>query len=61
MTSDDDIDGFIDKAAVALRLPVDPAWKPSIKANLKATLAHARLIEEFKLPDEAEPAPIFRA
>ena len=57
----DPLDGFIDAAAHALRLPVDPAWKPAVKANLTVTLGHAALVDVFKLPDEAEPAPVFRA
>jgi hypothetical protein len=61
MASDDPLDGLIDAAAAALQLPVAPEWKPAIKANLKATLVHAAFVADFKLPDEAEPAPIFRA
>ena len=29
---------FIDAAAAALGLPIEPAWKPAIKANLQVTL-----------------------
>ena len=32
-----------------------------MKANLAVTLKHAALVAEFALPDEAEPAPMFRA
>jgi hypothetical protein len=59
--ADDPLDSFIETAAQALKLPLEPAWKPAVKANLKATLAHAATVTEFKLPDEAEPAPVFRA
>ena len=59
--TDDPLDGFIEAAALALKLPVDPSWKGAIKANLKVTLAHAATVGEFKLPDDAEPAPVFRA
>ena len=57
----DPLDGFIDAAARALDLPVEPAWRPAIKANLQVTLRQAALVSEFALPDDAEPAPIFRA
>ncbi len=57
----DPLDDFISAAAVALRLPIDPAWLPAVKANLDVTLKHAALVGEFALPDDAEPAPIFKA
>lgn len=58
---DETLDAFIEAAARALSLPVEPEWKPAIRANLEMTLKHAALVEAFPLPDEAEPAPIFRA
>jgi len=57
----DPLDDFIDAAAGALNLPVEPAWRPAIKANLQVTLRQAALVSEFALPDDAEPAPVFRA
>jgi hypothetical protein len=56
-----DLDAFMAAAAAALGLPLDPASKPSIRANLEATLRIASLVDEFPLPDEIEPAPVFRA
>ena len=57
----DPLDAFIDAAARALDLPVEPAWRPAIRANLQVTLRQAALVSEFALPDDAEPAPVFRA
>lgn len=57
----DDLDLLIDAVASALALPVDPAWMPTVKANLETTLRMARLVEDFPLSDEAEPAGVFRA
>ena len=57
----DPLDHFIDAAAVAIDLPVEPAWKPAVKANLEVTLQLARLFADFPLPDDAEPAPVFVA
>ncbi|MEJ2379326.1 MAG: DUF4089 domain-containing protein [Pseudolabrys sp.] len=54
-------DDFIVAAAAALGLPLEEAWKPAVKANLEVTLRHAAMVEEFKLPDDAEPAPVFKA
>jgi hypothetical protein len=61
MANPPDLDAFIAAAAAALDLPLEAAWKPAIKSNLEVTLKHANLVAEFPLPDEAEPAPIFRA
>ncbi len=57
----DPLDDFIDAAAQALQLPIAPEWKASVKANLAVTLKHAATVAEFPLPDDAEPAPVFKA
>ena len=57
----DPLDDFIVAAAAALDLPLEPSWRGAIKANLAVTLKHAALVAEFPLPDEAEPAPIYKA
>ena len=57
----DPLDDYIDAVAKALKLPIEEAWKPSVKANLDVSLKMARLVDEFTLPDETEPASIFRA
>ena len=54
-------DDYIDAVAKALALPVDAAWKPAVKANLEVSLRLARLVDEFVLPDETEPASVFAA
>ena len=60
-TKGDDLDALVDAAAKAMGLPIEPAWKPAIKANLQVSLRLAAIVEEFELPDEAEPAPVFEA
>jgi RNAse (barnase) inhibitor barstar len=55
------IDALVDAAAGVLALPIEPEWKPAIRANLQITLRLAAVVAEFELPDEAEPAPIFEA
>jgi hypothetical protein len=60
MTSDP-LEGYIDAVAKALGLPVEEAWKPAVKANLEVSLRLARLVDEFALPDETEPASVFAA
>ena len=57
----DPLDDYIAAAAAALELPLEPDWQGAVKANLAVTLKHAALVAEFALPDEAEPAPVFKA
>ena len=55
------LDNYIDAVSKALALPVEDAWKPAVKANLEVSLRLARLVDEFTLPDETEPASVFAA
>jgi hypothetical protein len=55
------IDSFVTASAQALGLTLDPAWHDSIAFNLRLIMRHAALIDEFALPDDAEPAPVFHA
>ena len=59
--NDETLDALIDAVARALALPIDPAWKPAIMANLQVTLRLAAVVAELELRDEAEPAPVFEA
>jgi hypothetical protein len=55
------LDDYIDAVGKALALPIDDAWKPAVRANLEVSLKLARLVDEFPLPDETEPASVFAA
>ena len=57
----DPLDTYIDAAATVLGLPIDPAWKPAVRMNLDVSLKMARMVQEFPLPDEIEPANIYEA
>ena len=57
----DPLNDYIDAVAKALALPVEDAWKPAVKTNLEVSLRLARLVDEFVLPDETEPASVFAA
>jgi Protein of unknown function (DUF4089) len=61
MMAADPLDDYIDAVGKALGLPIDDAWKPAVKANLEVSLKLARLVDEFPLPDETEPASVFAA
>jgi hypothetical protein len=58
---DEALDQFIEAAVRALSLPIESEWKAAIRTNLEISLKHAALVDEFPLPDEAEPAPVFKA
>ena len=55
------LDDYIDAVGRALALPIQDAWRPAIRANLEVSLKMAKLVDEFSLPDEAEPASVFTA
>jgi hypothetical protein len=58
---EDALDAFIMAATAVLGLPVEKSWLPAIKANLHVTLQHADAVVAFDLPDEPQPAPVFKA
>ena len=57
----DAIDLLVTAGAQALGLALDPALQGSVKFNLQLILRHAALVDEFPLPDDAEPGPVFHA
>ena len=57
----DPLDNYIDGVAKALALPVEDAWRPAVRANLEMSLRLARLVDEFALSDETEPASVYTA
>jgi Protein of unknown function (DUF4089) len=57
----DVIETLVAASAHALALPIDPAWRAGVQRNLQLILTHAAIVEQFSLPDEIEPAPVFRA
>jgi hypothetical protein len=59
--SENSTDAWITSSAALLGLPIEVAWMPAIRANVEVTLRLAKLVDEFPLPDEVEPAPVFKA
>jgi hypothetical protein len=59
--SEDSLDDYIDAASKVLRLPIQEAWKPTVRANLEVSMRLARLVDEFPFSDAAEPASVFSA
>ena len=60
-TDADALATYIAAAEEMLGLTIAPEWRASVQENLKTTLAHARNVQSFSLPDEAEPAFVFEA
>jgi hypothetical protein len=56
-----ELDTYIHAIASALDLKIEPDWLPAIRANVEVTMAMARLVDDFKLPDVSEPASIYVA
>ena len=63
MTPDDRdlLDMAIAANAHMLNLTINPAWMPMVRANLEVSLRLARTVDEYALPDDHEPASIFKA
>ena len=57
----DPLDDLIAAGARALDLKIDKAWMPTVRGHLQVTLRHGALVAAFALPDDAEPAPVFKA
>jgi hypothetical protein len=57
----DPLDAMIAAATCSLDLKIEPAWRPEIRAHLKVILRHGARVAQFALPDDAEPAPVFKA
>ena len=57
----DPLNDLINAGGQAFALAIEPAWAPAVHANLQVIFGQAALFMAFELPDDAEPAPIFRA
>jgi hypothetical protein len=57
----DFLEDYIEAAAKVLALPMQDAWRPTVRSNLEVSLRLARLVDEFPLPDEIEPASVYAA
>ena len=55
-----DADALIDASAPLLQLRIAPEFRAGIKLNLKTASKMAALVEQIKLEDDAEPAPVYR-
>jgi hypothetical protein len=61
MTDPGDLEALIDAVPWLLGIQVRTAWRDAIRLHLGISLDHATIVAEHSLPDEAEPAPVFKA
>jgi hypothetical protein len=52
---------LVTASAQALGISLDSAWHEAIASNVRLLLLHAKLVDEFVLPDDIEPASVFYA
>jgi Protein of unknown function (DUF4089) len=57
--SEEDIEAFVTAAARIIGVPLAPKHQPGVVMNLQRITAMARLVNEFQLPPDVEPAPVF--
>ncbi len=57
----DAVGTLVAAAAQALALPMEASWHSGVTFNLQLLFRHAALVDQFSLPDDTEPAPVFRA
>ena len=55
-----DVEALIDAVAPAMQLDIAAEHRPGVKLNLKTAAKMAALVEQVKLADETEPAPVYR-
>ena len=58
---DTTLNALIDAGTRALGIPMKPAWRQAVRMHLAISLGHASTVVETDLPDELDPAPVFRA
>jgi hypothetical protein len=57
---DDDLDRYLDSGAALMGLTIRPEWRDGVRANLAILFAQGTRLLDEALPNEAEPAPVFR-
>ena len=55
-----DAEAVIDAVAPLMLLEIAAEHRPGVKQNLKTAAKMAALVEQVKLSDDAEPAPVYR-
>ncbi|WGD30343.1 DUF4089 domain-containing protein [Ancylobacter sp. WKF20] len=58
--TDEALAALLDGGLAVQALPLEEALRPRVLMHLKTAVAMAALVTDFPLPDEAEPAPVYR-
>jgi hypothetical protein len=53
-------DSYLDAVSAAIALPIAPADRPQVIANLQRSAEIASAFLDFPLPDDQQAAPAFR-
>jgi hypothetical protein len=61
MSDTDELDAWLDANAALFGIKIAPEWRDTVRLHLGITRDLARRVLDFPLPDEADPAPMFRA
>jgi hypothetical protein len=61
MSEIDDLDAFVAAGTRLIGVVIQPEWRDAIRVHLSISLEHARIVANFPLPDETDPAAVFSA
>ncbi len=56
----EELGAYVDETAKRIGLPIASEQRPGVIQFTGVLLASAALVMEFPLPDDVEPAPVFR-
>jgi hypothetical protein len=56
-----DLDAMIDAGMSLYGIEPRPEWRPAIRMHLAISLGHAQTVLDLNLPDDLDPAPVFKA
>lgn len=56
----DEIQKYVEQTALLINLPIDKESMPGVVDNLQRIAQLATLVTDFELPEDMEPAPIFK-
>ena len=55
-----DLRSYVDAVAGMIGLPIPEASRPVVVANLEVACRMAKMLEEIKIDEREDPAPVFR-
>jgi hypothetical protein len=55
-----DLDAYVETVSRMIDLPIPPASKPIVIANLEVARRMAALLDGFEIDEREEPAPVYR-